>query len=191
MSTKLITYLHSFGFEEDELQHVTNYFSFEKKSKKEFLIMEGNSCTDFFFIVEGYARTFHITDSGEEITTDILKSNDLACSMYSLLKRSASFENIQCITDCSIYKISEKNFEILAADNPKWLVLSMKFFKAALLKKEERILAFAKLKAHQRYQQLLLDSPDIVQNIPVQYIASYIGVKPESLSRIRGQETIS
>jgi CRP-like cAMP-binding protein len=105
--------------------------------------------------------------------------------MYSILKKAPSFENIQCLSDCRVCKISEASFQTLATKNPAWIQLGMNCLKAALLKKEERILTFGKLKGKERYAKLMEERPDIIKNVPVQYVASYIGVKPESLSRIR------
>jgi CRP-like cAMP-binding protein len=192
MTEQLVTYLNDYlGFTINDAQLIDDFFIIENKGKKDFLIKENTLSTDFHFILTGYVRTFHTTKEGEEITTEILRKGEIASSMYSLLKNQPSFENIQCISDCTICRISEKSFEELCSINPQWFQLGMKFLKNDILSKEERIRDFAKLKANDRYLKLLNEKPDIIQNVPVLYIASYIGVKPESLSRIRSQEAIS
>ncbi|RBL92387.1 Crp/Fnr family transcriptional regulator [Chitinophaga flava] len=174
-----------FNFTIDDLSSIRTHFNFYNKKKKDFLVREGYTSTNYFLILEGYVRVFYRTENGEEVTIDMLSKGEFASSMYSILKGAPSFEDIQCLTDCLVCKISEASFEALAAENPAWIQLGMRSLKAALLKKEERILTFGKLQGKERYMKLMAERPDIIKNVPLQYIASYIGVKPESLSRIR------
>lgn len=182
--------LHCFkdhlNFVIDDFSTISAHFHCYHTKKKDFLLREGYMSSNYFLILEGYVRIFYRTDKGEEVTIDILRKGEFASSMYSILKNAPSFENIQCLTDCLICKISEASFETLAAENPAWIQLGMQSLKAALLKKEERILTFGKLKGKERYKKLMAERPDIIKNVPLRYVASYIGVKPESLSRIRG-----
>lgn len=175
-----------FNFKIDDLSPIRSHFNFYQKKKKDLLVREGYTSTDYFLILDGYARIFYSTEKGEEITIDILSKGEFASSMYSILKGAPAFENIQCLSDCLVCKISKNSFEALAVENPAWIQLGMKCLQSALLKKEEKILTFGKLKGKERYLKLMAERPDIIKNVPVQYVASYIGVKPESLSRIRG-----
>lgn len=168
-----------------DFSSIKNHFHFYNHKKKDYLLKEGTVSGDYFFILEGYLRTFYNTESGTEVTIDLLRKGEFAASMYSILKGAPSFESIQCITEVLVCKISEASFKILAMEDPKWIDLGMKCLKSALLKKEERILTFGKLKGKARYTKLMSERPDLIHHVPVQYIASYIGVKPESLSRIR------
>ncbi|NML37249.1 Crp/Fnr family transcriptional regulator [Chitinophaga sp. G-6-1-13] len=174
------------NFTIDDLPAIRKHFNFYHKQKKDFLVREGCTSANYFLILEGYVRVFYRTEKGEEVTIDILSKGEFASSMYSILKKAPSFEDIQCLTDCLVCQISEASFEELAVENPAWIQLGMRCLKSALLKKEERILTFGKLKGKERYMKLMAERPDIIKNVPVRYIASYIGVKPESLSRIRG-----
>lgn len=175
-----------FNFIIEDLSSIRTHFSFYHKKKKDFLVKEGYTSTNYFLILEGYVRAYYSIENGEEVTIDILSRGEFASSMYSILKKAPSFESIQCLTDCLVCKISETSFEALAIENPAWIQLGMQCLKSALLKKEERIFTFGKLKGKERYAKLMAERPDIIQHVPLQYVASYIGVKPESLSRIRG-----
>jgi CRP-like cAMP-binding protein len=189
MVKELIAYLQTYcAFTEEECEVMQESFVFESINKKEFLVKANQVSTDFYFIMSGYLRTFYTTQEGEEITTDLFHKGEMVASMYSILKKVPAYEYIQCITDVKLFRISEAKFEELSSQNPKWLQLALKLMKGLLLKKEERINDFAKLNAHERYKKLLTQSPDIVQNVPVHYIASYLGVQPQSLSRIRALE---
>ncbi|SFF69684.1 Crp/Fnr family transcriptional regulator [Sunxiuqinia elliptica] len=170
---------------------VEDYFFIEQYKKKDFLVKENTNSKFFYLVLDGYIRSYHLSEHGEEITTELYREGDLAASMYSLLKSEKAYENIQCITDTIVCKISEESFERLCLQNIQWFQLGMKFLKKDILSKEERLLGFAKLSAKERYQKLLNEKPDIVQNVPVIYLASYLGIKPESLSRLRNQLGIS
>lgn len=170
---------------------VEDYFFIEQYKKKDFLVKENTNSKSFYLVLDGYIRSYHLSEHGEEITTELYREGDLAASMYSLLKSEKAYENIQCITDTIVCKISEESFERLCLQNIQWFQLGMKFLKKDILSKEERLLGFAKLSAKERYQKLLNEKPDIVQNVPVIYLASYLGIKPESLSRLRNQLGIS
>ncbi len=192
MTSELKTYLSDyFSFDTNENESIEKYFEIKEYSKKDYIIEENKMSSDFYLILKGFVRTYHNSELGEEITTEILGKGELVCSMYSLLKNEKSFESSQCISDCKICVISEKSFEQLCSINSKWYQLGMKFLKNDILKKEERIRGFAKLKANERYLKLMEEKPHIIQNVPIIYIASYIGIKPESLSRLRNQQTIS
>ena len=174
-----------FDFPLEEFSEIKTHFVFSKKKKKDFLLREGGLSTDYFLILEGYVRRFYLSESGTEVTIELLGKGEFAASMYSILKGAAALENIQCLTDCLVVKIAESSFEALALKDPRWIQFGMKCLKTALLKKEERILTFGKLKGKARYARLIKEKPDFVQHIPVQFLASYLGMKPESLSRIR------
>lgn len=172
-------------FKITDFSAIKSHFHFFKKKKRDYLVEEGFTSTDYFFIFEGYVRTFYRSENGNEVTIDLLRKGEFASSMYSILTAAPAFENIQCLTEVIGCKISGKSFEALAVEDPRWIELGMKCLKSALLKKEERILTFGKLKGKARYAKLISERPDLIHHVPVQYIASYIGVRPESLSRIR------
>lgn len=185
---KLITHFEEFyKIKIDEDLAIKDYLFIENYKKKDFLVKENTSSNDFYLILEGYLRTFHFSEQGEEITTEIYRKGDLAASMYSVLKQEKTYENIQCITDTVVCKIAEESFEKLCLMDAQWYQLGMKFLKNDILNKEERIMGFAKLSAKERYLKLLGEKPDIVLNVPIIYLSSYLGIKPESLSRLRSQ----
>lgn len=189
---KLISHIEEFyKIKIDENLTLEDYFFIENYKKKDFLVEENTNSNDFYLILDGYIRSYHLSGDGEEITTEIYRKGDLAASMYSLLKNEKAYENIQCITDTIVCKITEDSFEKLCLQNIQWYQLGLKFLKKDILIKEERILGFAKLNAKERYLKLLGEKPDIIQNVPIIYLASYLGIKPESLSRLRNQLGIS
>lgn len=77
--------------------------------------------------------------------------------------------------------------EELYTTHPKWQQFGRELMEAFLIEKEERIIDQLSLTAQEKYAKLMQTTPDIIQNVPVKYIASFIGIQPESLSRIKKQ----
>jgi len=188
MTEELLEYLRAyFNFEISKLLPLDGYFKIEKKKKKEYLLKEGNYSDDIYLIINGYIRTYHLSEKGDEITTEIYRKGEMVSSLYSIMKKTPSDEYIQCINECKLYKISAESFKELRTKDPQWFQLGFNILKTELLKKEDRIRGFTKLKANDRYLKLIAENQDLVKNIPIQYLASYLGMKPESLSRIRSE----
>lgn len=188
MTEELLEYLRAyFNFEISKLLPLDGYFKIEKKKKKEYLLKEGNYSDDIYLIINGYIRTYHLSEKGDEITTEIYRKGEMVSSLYSIMKKTPSDEYIQCINECKLYKISDESFKELRTKDPQWFQLGFNILKTELLKKEDRIRGFTKLKANDRYLKLIAENQDLVKNIPIQYLASYLGMKPESLSRIRSE----
>jgi len=182
----IISYLKTyFDFNYTNLDILNTVFELENRRKKSHLVERGMDVDEIYLIIDGYVRTYHLSDQGKRITTEIYSKGEMVTSIESLLKKNPSLDYIQCISDCKFYKTSNKIFNEINNKDPYWYRLGLNVLKADLLKKEKRINNFTKLNATKRYQELLKDKSDVIKNVPVQYLASYIGVKPESLSRIR------
>ena len=192
MKEELLSYLKvNFNFEFANSTPLEKYFILERRNRNDLLIKEGFCNQEIFLIIDGYLRAYHISESGKEVTTEIYGKGEMVSSIYSLLKKSPSNVNVQCITKCKLYRISNASFVKLRTMDPIWFQLGFNILKTKILKKEDRILGFTNLRAKNRYIKLILENQDIIKNVPIQYIASYLGMKPESLSRIRRQLAIS
>jgi CRP-like cAMP-binding protein len=143
--------------------------------------------TYLYFINSGFMRLFYHNENGEEQTTFLCSQNGFIASFSSLINQTKATENVACITDCELLKISHIE--------AKQLVEKSEFFKNFFLSMFEKSISSATLRANdltflnaeQRYQKMIVQQPHFIQNIPLQYIASYLGIKPQSLSRIRKQ----
>lgn len=154
--------------------------------KKGSILAKSGSIHQFHnFIVSGYMRNYFLNEKGEEVTTDINDGPRFFTSYNHFLKRTVSDENIHCITDCELLRIDRDDMEISAKLSRTQMEYSMKVLELQLEKDKLRAIALTTLSAEERYLQLLKESPSIIKNIPLKYIASYLGVAPGSLSRIR------
>ena len=137
------------------------------------------------FIVSGYVRNFHLDSEGNEITTDLNDGSRFFTSYLHFMNQTVSNENIHCITDCELLRISFQDAASPEMQNENRKDYTIKLFEKLLVEDKQRIYDHANLTAEQRYQKFLHDKPNIIQNVPLNYIASYLGITQRHLSRLR------
>lgn len=137
------------------------------------------------FIVSGYMRKFYIDDKGEEVTNDLNDGPRFFTSYIHFANQTVSNEYLHCITNCELLRISKQDADRTAATSSTQKDYTIKLFHQVQNEYLERIDDLARLTAEQRYLKFLDKSPNIMKHVPLKYIASYLGIKPESLSRIR------
>ncbi len=141
-----------------------------------------------YFVVSGFMRLFYYDQNGEEQTTYLCAENGFIASFSALINQTKAIENVECVTDCEILKISHADTKILIAQSERFKLFSVAMFEKAMHSNVLRANDLANLNAEQRYKKMIEQQPHFVQNVPLQYIASYLGIKPQSLSRIRKQK---
>lgn len=140
-----------------------------------------------YFIVSGYLRIFHLNEKGEEITTHINCPPGFITSYFNYINQVPSDENLESITDCQLLRITKTNLEALIDKSTAFKDFSISVFQESISYNENRSRELATLTAEQRYLKLIKEYPGIIQNVPLQYIASFLGMNSKSLSRIRKQ----
>jgi CRP-like cAMP-binding protein len=164
---------------------VESLFRHETAEKGDTLIEQGKPAEKAYFVLSGYLRYFKTTPAGDDLVIHLFSPGDFATSMASFFTGAPAMEYMQAITDCEMLSITRNDLEKLYSAATKWQIFGRRLMENFLLDKEIRIIDQISLPALDRYSKLLADRPDIVQNVPVKDIASFIGIKPESLSRIR------
>lgn len=137
-----------------------------------------------YFITSGYARTFYQLN-GIELTTQIGWQRQFIFSVQSFVNRKPSLETLETISKFSALRIHFEDLQRLYKLNDKWLHLSLHVMESALINQNDRIKRLSLFSAKERYESLVSENPALLQDIALRYLASYIGIKPESLSRIR------
>ncbi|MGX5854323.1 Crp/Fnr family transcriptional regulator [Dyadobacter jiangsuensis] len=138
-----------------------------------------------YYIVSGFLRLFHYNENGDEVTTHINCPPGFFTSYGHFITQTISGENVECITECELLRITKPALDQLIASSPVMKDFSISVFQHSITYNENRSKELATLNAEQRYRKLIASHPEILHNVPVQYIASFLGMKPESLSRIR------
>lgn len=154
--------------------------------KGAFLLQQGEVCRHSFTINEGVLRKFYLHD-GKEITTEFFFKDDIAISLdsYSLQKPGKEF--IQALAETTVSQTEYSAFQKAKLKFPKLAELDLLLTEYYAMWLEKRLFEFHTLDASQRYLRLLKEQSHILQNIPLTYIASYLGISLETLSRIRAR----
>lgn len=154
-------------------------------SKNTIIEEEGKVPQFLYFVVSGFIRLFYYNEKGEEITTHINCPPGFITSYFHFMNETISSENLECITDCDLLRISKNQLETIINKKKIFKDFSLSVFQEALTYNENRANELATLTAEERYNKLIKNYPSIIQNVPLQYIASFLGMNPKSLSRIR------
>jgi CRP-like cAMP-binding protein len=155
--------------------------------QKDFFVTEGNYCNHIAIITSGFMRTYHIDEGGNEITSGFAGPGSFLSSYYSFYSRRPSFEFIQAITDCEALLLSYNNMQQLYSQSFNINVLGRKIVEQSCINKELYFKQMISLKAPERYQWFVEDFPEVNRIAQLQHIASFLGIKPETLSRIRAK----
>jgi CRP-like cAMP-binding protein len=168
----------------DELAFIEENVPVVKKRKGDFLIEEGEVATAFHFIVKGAVRLYY-TVQLEEKTAFFYFENDFVSAYESYTKQLPAKHTIQCIEACDLAVINRSVAFTLLERFPKFEFLARIAMEKELSVCQDIIASFITLSPEERYLKLMKEAPEWLSRVPQYYLASYIGVRPESLSRIR------
>jgi CRP-like cAMP-binding protein len=164
-----------------------NQISVEKVYKKgDFLLRQDEICKSSYWVLNGIARKYYLNE-GKEVTTELFFDDDIAVSFDSYCLQQPSREFIQALTDITVSQTDHGKFQTAKQQYPKLIILDLLMTEYYAMWLEERLFQFHTMDATTRYKQLLEAQPHIIQNIPLTYVASYLGISLETLSRIRAK----
>ncbi|MEM0543407.1 Crp/Fnr family transcriptional regulator [Flavobacterium sp. j3] len=175
---------HFAALTEKEMTDLKDLFEPMSVKKMDHVLASGTYVKDLYFFNKGTFRVYHLKD-GEEFTTKFLFSPTIYAELFSIRKLTPTFFNIQALTDCDCYKANFREIENLSEARPNIRRLFLKLYEHIYINGKKRELSFILDSQTKRYNNLIAENPQIIDQIPLQYIASSIGVKPETLSRIR------
>ena len=166
------------------LNAVENSFEEIVLSKNEYLITEGKTCRHLYFLQQGALRGYY-TLEGKEITHWFAFENDFVTSFHSFITQQPSVENIQLLEGSVLRRISKEILDGLLSEYREIEKLVRVVYENYYIRLEERFINSHFKTASERYQDLLTQSPHIIERAPLGYIASYLGISQETLSRTR------
>ncbi len=172
------------NFSTEDLENIISKYQRIEFAKNEYLIKEDTVANYYYFLESGFARSYVTDLEGNDITTVFFSAEDIVIDWHSYFLKTKCRENTQAITPCVAWKITFENF--------------MKLFNIEAFREVGRtrlVNTYFDLKHHSvsiiadpskdRYLNLLKSKPEIVQNVPLKLIATYLGITDTSLSRIR------
>jgi len=179
-------YFTRFGiFTASEVEAIVELFTTKSLQKNDFFVQQGERCKAIAFIQSGIFRSYYATAAGKDNTYCFRFPNQLMASYSSFITGKPSDEYMQAISEATIFVASKVKLDELAADNPKWLLFLKNVAEQEYLELESRFFQLQRDTAQERYAALLRDQPNYIQEIPLQYLASYLGITQRHLSRIR------
>ena len=155
--------------------------------KDHFLVREHEVCDYIFFIKKGMARIYYYKNE-KEITEWIAKDEEFFLSIISFFERKSSRLIIQVLEPAEVMGIHYNDLTRLASQYHEIETLFRKMLTFSLILSQYRMDSIQFETAQQRYDKLMKDSPQIIQRVPLSYIASFLGVTLETLSRIRSHK---
>ena len=186
----LINSLHSIHPLSDALRdHLYVILRRQEFSKKELLLRNGNTSKQILFIESGLVRCYYIRE-GEEISAWFMKEDNVIISVESFFRQQPSHENIQAIEDTVVYSISYQQLQDIYRKYFEFNFVGRVITENYYTLSERRLYSIRLQTAEARYNYMLTHHSDLVNRLPVKYLASYLGITRETLSRIRHQKRI-
>jgi CRP-like cAMP-binding protein len=153
----------------------------------DYFIKTGQVPKKIAFVVSGLFRYVYVNEKGCEFTKGIIAENLFLSSYSAMIMKKPSFFSIEALEDSEIMEISWKDFISLMESDIFWIKFLLKFIEKGFIIKEKRERDLLLLDAETRYRNFLNEYPGMDQRIKQGVIASYLGIKPETLSRIRAK----
>lgn len=150
----------------------------------EYFLREGKVSKNIAFIEKGLMRLYYLND-GKEVTTCFCKEHTISCSYKSLITKTPSDIAIQAIEPCSLVYFSYESLQKLYEKDLFWQQVGRLAAENEFINTECHSRFLLDLSATERYQDILKNDPELLQRVPLQYLASYLQITPETLSRIR------
>ncbi|MHA4809407.1 Crp/Fnr family transcriptional regulator [Flavitalea flava] len=172
---------------EKETAIIQSLFLPRKYRKRQYILQEGEIARYETFMVKGLARVYEVDDKGQEHVVQFGLEDWWIGDMYSFLTETPSKYTIDCLEDTEVLQITKPNLDILYANVPKMERHFRIMIQKAFISSVNRVGSTLAKKAGERYQEFILKYPEIEQRVADHQIASYLGITPQSLSRIRSK----
>ncbi|MFB6343514.1 Crp/Fnr family transcriptional regulator [Saccharicrinis sp. FJH2] len=171
---------------EAEWEFIAAHFSRKVFDKNEIITQQGETEKFLSFIESGIVR-FYIPDDETDLTFNFSFNREFTCAYDSFLTQTPSEYELQALTETIVWQISYADLQKVYTQTKAGNYLGRFASERLFLEKSKRELSLLKYNAKERYLRLFSERPDILKFIPMKYIASYIGITPQGLSRIRRQ----
>ncbi len=184
---QIISILQHFGISnQEQQQYFLNVCKTKEIKKGAYLVREGQTCRYLYFLHRGAVSLFLLKD-GTEYVKDFSLDNKFVTSFTSFNTQTPSKVNLRAEQDCVVSYWDFDTVQMLKTTDLEWATFGRKVAESLFIRKEKREISLLMDSAEVRYQNLLLENPLITQVFPQYLIASYLGIRPQSLSRIRSK----
>lgn len=164
-----------------------NSLTRETIPKKQLILKEGQTAQYMYFVEKGCLRGYYLKD-GNEINSWFMKEGDFVISIVSFYTQTPSEEMIETLEDCVLWSIPHQKLNELYLQYPGFNIVGRLLTERYYVLSEQRTQNLRKKTADERYRQLVTSFPDISNRVPLKFIASYLGISFETLSRLRAKK---
>lgn len=161
------------------------YFTFKKLHKKQLLLEEGQIAISLSFVTKGLLKSYNTDQKGVEHVNLFAWEGWWTSDLSSFFKEEKSVITIEAVEESEVLMITLLNFEKMTLEVPIMDRYFRILFQNSLYTKEQRLLSTVTQSAEERYRHLAASNPQLLQRVPQNLIASYLGITPETLSRIK------
>lgn len=187
--TELEKYIQTyFGISNHDLTAISAFFKPKTLHKGDFFLKTGRYSDKLGFVQTGIVREFIYMD-GKEVTKWVSTKGYFVVDLASFVFNQPARWNIQALTDCELFVIEIADYQKLGQLVSQWAELEKLFIAKCFTVLEDRVLQHLCLSAEERYEQLFNFNKELFNQVPLQYLASMLGMTPETFSRIRKKAT--
>jgi CRP-like cAMP-binding protein len=173
---------------DQEIQFFTSILKHRKIRKRQYLLQAGDINPYENFVIKGCLRAFTVDAEGEEHIVMFGLEGWWISDMYSFLTNTPATQHIDALEDSEVLSIEKSDLEKLYEQVPKFNKFFLKLLQNAFVAHQKRILSKNSQTAEEQYLEFITKYPAIEQRVPQSQIASYLGITPETISRIRRQQ---
>jgi CRP-like cAMP-binding protein len=170
---------------EADQELIKTYLTLKKVRKKQYLLQEGDVCKWVAFIETGALRLYKVNEDGSEHIVQFALEGQFMTDLYSFLTNEPSIYNIDAVEDSELVLITKSASDELRKLSPKFQEFVLQATSDAYIQLEKRMTSVISLGLEERYKELTSKYPNIIRRLPQHMIASYMGLTPETLSRVR------
>jgi CRP-like cAMP-binding protein len=171
----------------EEEETCKTFFIPKKLRKKQYLLQQDDICRYTAFVEKGVLRSYSVDDKGVEHIVQFALEGWWIGDLYSFLTGEPSAYNIDALEDAELLLLTRQAHEGIMDAVPKFERFQRIQVQNSLISLQRRLVGSMSLSAEEKYTKLIHSYPDIIQRVPQHMIASYLGITPETLSRIRKQ----
>lgn len=188
MYRQLEKYLKARTEIDDETQsYISSYFKLKKTKRNEFLLKEGEICKHFYFVNKGCIRLFSVNKEGEEATRYFHFEDTFGTALSSFINQKPAFEFMQTIEPSELLVITHADYFHLVETVPQFGFVYKEILELAYIRSQERIYCFQGLDAIEKVRWALNNQTKLLTRLSNKMVASYLGLTPQTLSRLKSK----